>query len=150
MGMQTMGAWKYRFLLLPSFLWRCMRLGPLTELLTFLVFGALLAGFFFLPGFVFCIALSPMVLAGFLFWFGLRRMYFSAGSAIFPPQGYNYLLSGGLVFLFSGLLIFSPATLPMRVGAAFFAFLIFLWFVFFRVRFWLAHPVSSTHPHANP
>ena len=130
-------------------LWRWIRLGPLIEFLAFLFLGPLLAGFFVLPGFVFGFALSPMVLAGFLFWFGLRPMYFPAGLAIVPPQGYSYLLSGGLVFLCSGLLVFSPATLSMRVGAAFFILAIFLWFMLFRVRSWLAHPILATDPHAN-
>jgi len=131
-------------------LWRWIRLGPLTEFLTFLVLGALLAGFFFLPGFVFGVALSPLVLAGFLFWFGLRPMYSAARLAFVPPQGCSYLLSGGLIFLCSGLLICSSSSVSTRVGATIFVFLIFLWFMFFRVRFWLAHPVSATHPNANP
>jgi O-antigen/teichoic acid export membrane protein len=131
-------------------LWRWIRLGPLTEFLAFLVLGTLLARFFSLPGFVFGFALSPLVLAGFLLWFGLRPMYSAARLTIVPPQGGSYLLSGGLVFLCSGLLMFRPASVPMRVGAAVFVLVIFLWFLLFRVRSWLAHSAPANHPHANP
>lgn len=131
-------------------LWRWIRLGPLTEFLGFLVLGTLLSKFYLLPGFVLGFALSPIVLTWFLLWYGLRPMYSAARLTFVPPNSRSYLLSGSLVFLGSGLLIFGPAPVSIRVGAAFFVLVIFLWFVLFRVRSWLAHPVPVPHSHANP